>query len=99
MPQFTKDRRTTRERRESPREERSGIVEITCAAPEPVAIQGVLVEASATGFRVSHNSTVLEPGLTVSFRREGARGRARVIWTHILDGRRVSGFQIIGARS
>jgi len=99
MPQFIKDRRKNHERRGSPREAGSGVVEITVAAPAPVTIQSVLVEASVSGFRVSHDSTTLESGLMVSYRRDGARGRARVIWTHILDGRRISGFQIIGGEA
>ena len=97
MPQFIKDRRKNRDRRGSPREEGSGVVEITFTAPAAVTIQGVLVETSAAGFRVSHDSKALEPGLIVSYRCEGARGNARVIWTLIEDGRRVSGFQVIGS--
>jgi hypothetical protein len=95
-PQRIEDRRKNGDRRKSPRLAASGVVEITFAAPVPVTIHCALVETSAAGFRAAHDSKALEPGLIVSYRRRGARGDARVIWTHILEGRRVSGFKIIG---
>lgn len=91
---FIGDRRKNRDRRVAPREPQSGALEISFEAPVSTTIPASLVETSSTGFRALHDSTALEPGLEVSFKREGASGQARVIWTHVLDGRRVSGFLV-----
>jgi hypothetical protein len=93
--QFIPDRRRNRDRRIAPRAADSGIVEISFDAPAPVTIQAELVESSAFGFRAAHDSKVLEPGLQVRYKRVGGSGQARVIWTHVLDGRRVSGFLVV----
>ena len=71
------------------------MVEISLAAPVPMRIPAVLVETSATGFRASHDSKELEPGRAVHYERDGASGEARVIWTHVLEGRRMSGFLVV----
>jgi hypothetical protein len=93
-PQFISDRRKNRERRAAPRKADSGVLEISFEAPIPTTVSALLIEASATGFRAAHDSKALEPGLSVSYKREGISGDARVIWTHILEGRRVSGFMV-----
>jgi len=95
MPEFIQDRRKHRDRRESPREAADGTVEISFSAPALTVVKGVLVETSASGFRASHDCEALEPGLEVQYLRTGSRGSARVIWTHVLEGRRVSGFLVI----
>jgi hypothetical protein len=51
-----------------------------------------MIESSATGFRAAHDSKALEPGLSVRFQSAFTSGHARIIWTHILHGQRVSGF-------
>jgi hypothetical protein len=89
---FDKDRRNTRDRRSAVRSAESGRVKIWFENPARVEIEADWVEASATGFRLAHDSNALEPGLEISYESEGRRGRARVVWTHVLDGRRVSGF-------
>ncbi len=94
--QFIGDRRRNRDRREAPRIAHAGELEISFDTPVPTTVPALLVETSSTGFRASHDSKALEPGLEVSFKREGVAGQARVIWTHVLQGRRVSGFLIIG---
>jgi hypothetical protein len=86
------DRRRTPDRRSAPRLVSSGRVEITFDNPAPVVVEAELVELSANGFRAVHDSKALAPGTEVHYRRAGAHGRARVIWTHVLDQRRVSGF-------
>jgi hypothetical protein len=84
------------DRRKTQRSPAGGRVEIMLGDPVPLRVEAELVEASERGFRASHDSKTLEPGLEVVCKREGAtRVRARVIWTHILDGRRVSGFLIL----
>lgn len=83
------------ERRREKRAPGSGIVEIAISNPGPLTIQAALVETSASGFRASHDCQALEPGLAVSFTREDLSGRARVMWTHILNVRRTSGFLVL----
>ena len=84
------------DRRAVPRIPSSGLVEITFGDAVPMTIEGEMLEASERGFRAAHNSTLLEPGLDVFFRKSGEMpARARVIWTHVLGSRRVSGFLIL----
>ncbi|QOY90712.1 PilZ domain-containing protein [Paludibaculum fermentans] len=78
-------------RRSSPRFPASGPVEILFEDPLPTIVEAQLQETSEQGFRISHASRQVVPGLEVSLRRDGATQRARVIWTHILEGRLVSG--------
>ncbi len=78
-------------RRQSPRYAASGSVEICFEDPLPTVVEAQLQETSAQGFRISHSSTRVVPGLEVELLRDGATQRARVIWTHILEGRLVSG--------
>jgi len=89
---FNLDRRKNRDRRQSARALASGRVEISFDNPAPAVIEAEMIESSATGFRAAHASNTLEPGLVVSYREPAAAGRARVIWTHVVEGRRVSGF-------
>ena len=89
---FDKDRRKTGDRRRAVRSPESGRVKIWFENPARVEIEADWVEASATGFRLAHDSNALEPGLEISYESDGRRGRARVVWTHVLEGRRVSGF-------
>jgi hypothetical protein len=81
----------TDERRRAPRLPASGRVEILFEDPLPASVEAELVDTSARGFRISHESSRLVPGLEVRLQRDGPVRRARVIWTHILDGRSVSG--------
>lgn len=89
---FTPDRRKNRDRRKAARASASGHVEIFLNDPVPTVIQAEMIESSATGFRAAHDSKALEPGLDVGYREASASGRARIIWTHVFQGRRVSGF-------
>ncbi|HTS74710.1 MAG TPA: hypothetical protein VMG40_00815 [Bryobacteraceae bacterium] len=85
----------TPDRRSSPRSRRSGKVQLRFEAPAPTLVTAELVETSGTGFRASHSSSELVAGLNVEFQHGAEVGRARVIWTHIQGGKRVSGFLII----
>ena len=61
--------------------------------PEHITVDAEFIESSATGFRLAHDSDALEPGLEVSWEsEEGRGGKALVIWTHVAQDRRVSGF-------
>ncbi len=95
MPQFTSDRRKVRDRRVAWRQATEGIVEISFSDPVPTRIQAELLETSTVGFRASYDAKALEPGREVSFARNGRRGHARVIWTQVAGGRRVSGFLLL----
>ena len=86
----------TPERRSAKRQARTGRVEISFQDPMPATVEAELIEVSKTGFRAAYASKGLAPGLEVEYRRDGRSGRARVIWTHILEGNRVSGFLILG---
>jgi hypothetical protein len=79
------------DRRQMPRFLASGPVEILFEDPLPIIVEAELYETSERGFRILHGNQQLVPGLEVRLRRDGAIRRARVIWTHILEGRRVSG--------
>jgi hypothetical protein len=56
-----------------------------------MTVPAELVETSETGFRIAHKCKELIPGLEVRLRRNQSTQRARIVWTHLLDGRRVSG--------
>ncbi len=83
------------ERRRAPRTPSSGSIQLSFADPAPVSVEAELIESSATGFRAAHEYTNLAPGIVVDFRRGSSAGRARVVWTHVLDGRRLSGFHLL----
>jgi hypothetical protein len=85
------------ERRQEKRWPQSGAIEISFADPTPVTVRAELIEASARGFRAAHDTKALAAGLEVEFRSSHASGRARVIWTHVLEGRCVSGFLTLPA--
>jgi hypothetical protein len=86
---------STIERRRWPRSPASGLVKIVFEDPMPTTVEAELQETSARGFRISHNSQRLVAGLEVRLERDGAPQRARVLWTHIADGRRVSGCLVL----
>jgi hypothetical protein len=92
---FNSDRRKNRDRRAAVRVPAHGAVEISFDFPAPTVISAELIETSVSGFRAVHDSKALEPGLEVCYRRPRASGRARVIWTHVLNGRRESGFIVL----
>jgi hypothetical protein len=91
MP-FTPDRRRKHDRRTEPRVPSPGRIDFSFDDPSPTVVEAELIESSSSGFRAVHDSKVLNPGIEVQFHRDGASGRARVIWTHVLNQRRVSGF-------
>jgi hypothetical protein len=70
-------------------------VEVLIEDPVPTVVEAELLDTSARGVRISHPSNQLVPGLEVRLRRDGAVLPARVIWTHILDGRSVSGCMLL----
>jgi len=83
------------ERRREPRFPASGRVQILFEDPLPVTVEAELVDTSSRGFRISHQSNQLVPGLEVRLKRGGATRRARVMWTQILEGRQLSGCMLL----
>ena len=79
------------ERRRFSRSPRSERVEVSFGDPTLVTVEAELAETSATGFRIVHQSQALISGLEISLHRDKDTRRARVVWTHVLEGRRVSG--------
>jgi len=93
---FIQDRRkNNRDRRVHSRSATSGQISISFEDAIPYTIQATLVESSAGGFRAEHDSSALVPGLNVRYHRSGSAGNARVVWTHVQDGRRMSGFLLL----
>ncbi len=95
MGQLTPEPRSKRDRRLEPRSAASGPVEISFEDPLPATVPAELVAASASGFRVVHKSPALVPGLEIRFKREGATGRARVVWTQVRGENRASGLLVL----
>jgi hypothetical protein len=93
---FEIERRKSRDRRGAARALESGRVRIWFENPVRVDLEADWIESSATGFRLAHDSSALEPGLEIRYQSPDSHGRARVVWTHVLDGRRVSGFVRLG---
>jgi len=79
------------ERRKEPRFPGSGRVEVTFENPERETVLAELKDRSNNGIRIAHQSENLVPGLEVQLRHAGSDMRARVVWTHYLEGQRVSG--------
>ena len=92
---FIRERRKIQDRRSAVRLPRSGPVEISISEPAKIAVTSELIEASAVGFRISHSSKELVPGVIVDYSAADYSGRARVIWTHVLEGRYVSGLILL----
>ena len=83
------------ERRTSPRIAGEGRVALMFEDPIPRTVEADLLDTGSQGFRISHDSPRLVPGLEVAVTGPGVAGRARVVWTHLLNGRRVSGFVLL----
>jgi hypothetical protein len=86
---------TMHDKRREARREASGQVRIVFTDPEPLEIDGRLMDVSASGFRMAHECASLRSGQLVEFAHPEARGRARVIWNRILAGGVESGFLVV----
>jgi hypothetical protein len=85
----------TEQRRET-RRPGHGNVLVRPESPGSRDIQGRLVDVSGSGFRMAHDCSALTAGQYVTFAHVEARGRARVVWTRILDDSVESGFVVAG---
>lgn len=84
------------EKRREARHPGSGNVLVRPEAPGSRDIQGKLVDVSVRGFRMAHQCAALTAGQYVEFAHVEARGRARVVWTRILEQAVESGFVVAG---
>lgn len=83
---------------EKRREERrfaTGEVHVKFIDPEPLEIDGKLMDVSASGFRMWHDCMALCSGQLVDFTHIEAKGRAQVIWTRILAEGVETGFLVV----
>lgn len=84
------------ERRHEPRIPASGLVRLSVGGGwQPRHVAGVLLDTSAHGFRAAHDYAGLSAGQEVDFEHEGRRGRARVAWTRVAEGKAESGFFVL----
>jgi hypothetical protein len=82
------------EKRREARHPGQGSVLVRSENPGSRDIQGRLVDVSASGFRMAHQCAALTAGQYVEFAHVEAKGRARVVWTHILAEAVESGFVV-----
>ncbi|MEO8051310.1 MAG: hypothetical protein ABI833_12915 [Acidobacteriota bacterium] len=80
------------EQRRETRRSGHGNVLVRSESPGSRDVQGRLVDVSASGFRMAHDCAALTAGQFVAFAHVEAKGRARVVWTRILDHSVESGF-------
>lgn len=85
------------EKRREVRRPVAGTVRVRCSNPEPLEIQGHLIDVSPSGFRMAHACLSLAPGQVVEFSRVEAAGRAQVMWNRILEDRVETGFFVVEA--
>lgn len=94
-PHLTRDRRKGPDRRLAVRVAQTGRVKLKVDGPVRSEVEGELIEASAQGFRLSHASRELVPGVVVEYAGAHGSGKARVVWTHVLAGSCVSGLMVL----
>jgi hypothetical protein len=84
------------EQRRETRRRGHGNVLVRPENPGSRDIQGRLADVSDSGFRMAHDCSALTAGQYVIFAHVEARGRARVVWTRIVDDSVESGFVVAG---
>jgi hypothetical protein len=85
------------EKRKEPRRKAEGAVRVRFANPQPVDIEGQLMDLSPSGFRMAHTCVSLTAGQVVDFAHIEAVGRARVMWNRVLAERVETGFLVVAA--
>ena len=86
---------STKEKRREARRIATGEVRVVFTDPEPLEIDGKLIDVSPNGFRMTHDCPELRSGQVVDFAHVEAKGRAQVIWTRILAEGIESGFLVV----
>jgi hypothetical protein len=80
--------------RREPRHPADGRIVIRRPQEDTGDIEGRLVDISETGFRIVHDGVTFQPGQVVEFHREGASGKARVVWNRIFHKQVETGFLV-----
>jgi hypothetical protein len=83
----------TLDRRRAPRRDAAGPIRIRVESGQE--LEGALADASTDGFRARHPLRQICSGDVVEFAYQGRAGRARVIWTRIVDNEVESGFLVL----
>jgi hypothetical protein len=83
------------EKRRETRRPAAGAVRVSFSNPQPLEIDGRLIDLSASGFRMAHGCTSLVAGQVVEFTHIEAAGWARVIWNRIVDESVETGFLVV----
>jgi hypothetical protein len=83
------------EQRREDRKRTDGEVWISVEGAGAVTFAGRLIDSSKSGFRASHQHSVLAAGQQVSFRHSFGEGRAVVMWNRIVEHGVQSGFLIL----
>ncbi|HYW45242.1 MAG TPA: hypothetical protein VE959_20430 [Bryobacteraceae bacterium] len=83
------------DRRSEPRRMARGQVSLWPEGFSNATAPGRLLDSSRAGFRAQHGLKGLGPGQFVHFEHGDWEGRARVVWTRILDDHVESGFLIL----
>lgn len=83
------------EKRREIRQFAEGPVLVRFADPQPLEVQGQLMDVSLSGFRMAHANPSLHSGQVVEFSHSFAAGAARVMWNRIMDQRVETGFLIV----
>jgi hypothetical protein len=86
---------TMHEKRREARRPATGSVRVRFTDPEPLEIDGKLMDVSPSGFRMVHACASLHSGQMVEFAHVEAQGRAQVMWNRILAGGVESGFLVV----
>ncbi len=85
------------EKRREERRKADGAVRVHFANPQPVDIEGQLMDLSPSGFRMAHSCVALTAGQVVDFSHVEAAGQARVMWNRVLAERVETGFLVVAA--
>jgi hypothetical protein len=86
---------TMHEKRREARRAGSGKVRVKFTDPEPLEIDGQLMDVSISGFRMAHDCASLHSGQIVEFAHIEATGRARVMWNRIQSSGVETGFLLM----
>jgi hypothetical protein len=86
---------TMHEKRREARRAVTGSVRVKFTDPEPLEIDGTLMDISDSGFRMAHDCAALQSGQVVEFAHIEAKGYAKVMWNRILAGGVESGFLVV----
>jgi hypothetical protein len=82
------------EKRRETRRAVTGSVRVKFTDPEPLEIDGRLMDVSTSGFRMAHDCASLHSGQVVEFAHVEASGRARVMWNRIMGTGVETGFLV-----